>query len=236
MLAVMDFRTPKADVDALLAKGVTVCKLPPHPALDPPVSAHPDMLLFFAPDHILCTPSYAKIAERELTLIEKTCNRPIRLTEQELASDYPHDIALNALPIGKHLFCHVTNTARELLQSPAYQPHRIRQGYAKCAAIPVGAHALITADPSLKRAAEQVGVDVLQISAGGVTLAGYDMGFLGGAASFAPYGVTDQIYFCGALEQHPDAVAIHRFCRAHGRTPHALTHHPLTDVGTIFLL
>ncbi len=236
MLAVVDSRIPREDADALLARGFTLCKLPPCPTLDPTVSAHPDMLLFFAPDAILCTPGYAKIAAPELALIADACKRPIRLTACEFSPRYPEDIALNALPIGEHLFCHVANTARELLECPAYRIHRVRQGYAKCNAVPIGTNALITSDPSIESVAEQTGVDVLRISVGGVALHGYDTGFLGGATSFAPYGGTDRLYFCGAYEQHPDADAIQAFCRLHGMTPISLTNHPMIDIGTIFLL
>jgi hypothetical protein len=194
------------------------------------------MLVFFAPDRILCTPSYAAIAKHELALISEHCGKPIQTTAEEVGSVYPSDILLNALPIGGYLLCNVEHTARELTELSCCKPLRVRQGYSKCAAIPVGDRALITSDPSIARAARASRLEVLQISCGHITLEGYDTGLIGGTASFAPYGGTDEILFCGDLALHPDAEAITAFCRSRKRHPISLCNGRLTDVGTLFLV
>jgi len=233
---VIDSRTPTQVVETLLQRGFEVCKLPPHPDLPLPVASHPDMLLFFAPDRIFCPPSYALLAENALSRISAHCGKPIQATEHEVGEIYPRDILLNALPIGNRLFCHVRHTARELTELTDYRVVRVRQGYSKCAAIPVGEHALITSDPSIAKAARTEGLDVLQIACGNVVLKGYDSGLIGGAASFAPYGGTDEILFCGALSTHPCAELIRDFCISHKKNPLSLSVRELIDVGTIFLL
>lgn len=236
MLAVVDSRIPEPMAHALRARGHLLCPLPPHPALPSPIASHPDVLLFFAPDRILCTPSYARLAQRELDLIAAHCGKPIQTTEREVGDAWPQDLLLDALPIGGRLFCHVAHTARELTEGSDYRVIHVRQGYAKCAAIPIGETALITADPSIASGATAEGLDVLKIEERHVILKGYDTGLIGGAASFAPYSEIDEIYFCGDLNGHPSADRISAFCSRHGRLPHSLSEDPLTDLGTVFLV
>ena len=100
--------------------------------------------------------------------------------------------------------------------------------------IPIGDHALITADHSIAKAARQQGLDLLQIRPGAVLLPGYDCGFIGGAASHSPYTESDRVFFCGDLHSHPDADAIETFCHRHGKAVISLSDESLLDVGTIF--
>ena len=236
MLAVIDPRMPIGAVKALRRRGYEICPLPPHPALPSPIASHPDLLLFFAPDRILCTKSYARLAERELTHISRACQKPICVTEQDLGAVYPQDILLDALPIGNRLFCHAAHTARELTDGLGYRRISVRQGYAKCATIPITENALITADPSIASAANEEGLDVLKIESGHITLKGYDTGLIGGVASYAPYCASHEILFCGALDTHPSAALICEFCEKHGKRAVSLSNDPLTDVGTVFLI
>lgn len=236
MLAVVDYRIPPQAKCALERMGHRVLELPSHPSLPAPVSAHPDMLLFFASDGIFCTKSYQSIAKNELDSLYKYTKKPLSAVEAEISEHYPHDILLNAAPIGKRLFCNVAHTARELTAHPAYEAVNVRQGYTKCSTLPVGERALITEDASIARSARQKGIDVLQVKSHAVTLKGYDTGFLGGAASFSPYVSIPQILFCGNLDHHPNAPEIRQFCNSHGIEPVSLSNEELTDVGTIFLL
>lgn len=234
MTAVVDIRIPKAAEAALVANGFSVVKLPPHPALPRPVASHPDMLVFFAHDAIFCTRSYFEIAQKELETISARCQKPIRLVSDEVGSVYPRDILLNAAPLGDKLICHPKHTARELTALCEVVP--VKQGYAKCSTVILGSRAIITEDASIAQAAEQHGIDVLRIFPNAVHLEGYDTGFLGGAASLAPYGGTDNIYFCGDLNTHPNAREIQLFCKQHGFSAVSLSNEPLTDIGTIFLI
>lgn len=236
MLAVVDYRISPQAKGALERMGHLVLALPPHPSLPVPVSAHPDMLLFFASDCIFCTKSYQSIAKNELERLYEYTKKPLCTVEGVVSECYPNDILLNAAPIGKRLFCNVAHTARELAAHPAYEIVNVRQGYAKCSTLPVGEHALITEDASIARAAQQTGLDVLQVESRAVTLKGYDTGFLGGAASFSPYVSIPQILFCGNLDRHPNSSEIRQFCNSHGIEPISLSNEALTDVGTIFLL
>lgn len=234
MTAVVDARIPLTAEQALRDRGFAILKLPPHPSLPTPVASHPDMLLFFARNAVFCTKSYYTVAKAILEKLSRAAQRPLVAVKEELGATYPHDILLNAAPIGDHLFCLPEYTANEIKEG--YRVVPIRQGYAKCSTVPVGERALITADPSIARAAQVNGIDTLTIRAGHVALSGYDTGFLGGASSFAPYGGTSEIFFCGNLSTHPDHAAINGFCNEYGFDTVSLSDEPLTDVGTIFLI
>ena len=236
MIAILDARTPTAAREELRRRGYDPVALPPSPYLPAPVASHPDMLLFFAPDAIFCTKSYFSSAKEELSRISHAADRPLKIIQRETGTEYPEDVLLNALPMGRHLFCHPRATAEEVRTHPAYTLVPVRQGYAKCASLPVGSNALISADPSILGAARSLGIDTLQISSGSILLEGYRYGFIGGCASFAPYGDCDTVYLCGDPETHPDGAKMVEFCTAHGIKLHALCPRPLMDIGTIFLI
>lgn len=235
MLAVTNHTFPRECENALMSLGHRTLRLPPHPSLPAPVASHPDMLLFFAPDAILCTHSYYRIAAKELEEISLAYGAPIRCISEEYGSKYPADVLLNALPMGRNLICNTKTAAAELL-TLEMMPHHVNQGYTKCAALPLGERALITSDASIATKARKIGIDVLQIQPGHISLLGYDYGFIGGCASFGPRAVPDSVFFCGDPTQHPDGEQIASFCKMQGFQPIYLTTAPLRDVGTIFMI
>lgn len=236
MLAILSAGAPERMAALLRENGYETIRLPENPNLPAPTAAHPDLSVFFATDAILTTPSYAKRAAEPLMQISQATRLPVRITRRETGNRYPQDILLDALPIGNRLFCLPDATANELTAHPAYRVIPVRQGYAKCAALPVGDHALASVDPAILAAARQEGLDILPLSPGGIRLEGYDTGFLGGAASFAPYGGTETVFFCGDLAAYPDGDRLKAFLASHGMTCRDLPGLPLCDIGTIFLL
>ena len=235
MLAITNHTFPQQAEAELNRQGHRVLRLPPHPSLPSPVASHPDMLLFFAKDKILCTKSYYQIALRELDEISRVCGLPLHFIDAEYGSEYPLDVLLNALPLGEHLFCNTKTVAPELLHLGLI-PKYVKQGYTKCSVLPLGNDALICADASIAAAARESGIDVLQIEAGHITLEGYDYGFIGGCASFAPFGGLETVCFCGDLAQHPAKKRIKSFCAMHHFEVCSLGDFPLLDVGTIFMI
>ncbi len=235
MLALTNYTFPTDAEETLRRLGHRTLRLPPHPNLPTPVSSHPDMLLFFAQNAIFCTKSYSKIAAKELEEISAVYGAPIRFVEEEYGNEYPDDVLLNALPLGNRLFCNTKTAAKELLELDV-PPCHVNQGYTKCSSLPLGKNALITSDPSIAQEARKHGVDVLEIEAGHISLEGYDYGFIGGCASFAPREEVESIYFCGDITKHPDATRIEKFCLSHGFQVISLSSAPLCDVGTIFMI
>lgn len=237
MLALLDHRAPMEAEEGLRKYGHRVLRLPSHSSLPSPVSAHIDLLFFFAPSEILCAKDYFEIAKEELAIISEASKKPLRALDKELGSKYPTDVLLNAAPMGDALFCYPKAVAAEILA--CYAPERIiavKQGYTKCNLLPVDERSLITEDPSIASAARNQGFSVLQVPSGHVSLPGYDTGFLGGCTSFAPYQRVNEIFFCGDLDQHPQAEEIIQFCKQRQREPISLGDFPLLDVGTIFLI
>lgn len=234
--AVLDCRAPLHAVRELKRRGMHTLLLPPHPFLPPPVASHPDLLLFFTGQAIYTTGLYSRIAKDELKELSGRTGVEIRVTEQELGGTYPQDILLDAAQIGDLLFCLPAHTAPELMNRAGIRTVPVRQGYAKCSVLPVGQRAVITADSSIASAAQNLNVDLLRIRPGSILLPGYDTGFIGGASSFAPYGQTNEIFFCGDPLLHPSGAEISGFCRSRGTEPIALSNAPLTDIGTIFIL
>lgn len=234
-LAVLGESAPPQMEQLLRESGYDTIRLPREPRLPAPVAAHPDLSVFFAPDAVYTTSQYAALAEQALAVICHRVGRPLRTVAKNVGACYPRDVLLDALPLGNRLFCLPGATAQELTSHPAYRVVPVRQGYAKCAALPVGTHALASSDPSILAAAEREGLDVLRLSPGGIRLEGYSTGFIGGAASFAPYGKPNECFFCGDLQMHPDGAALTAFLTAHGMTCRGLPGFPLTDIGTIFI-
>ena len=235
MLAITSHNFPREAEDTLTKLGHRTLRLPPHPNLPKPVASHPDMLLFFASDAIFCTKSYSKIASRELEMISLAYGAPICCIDAEYGNEYPCDVVLNALPLGQHLFCNTKTVAKELLEI-GLSPCHVNQGYTKCSSLPLGANALITADASIAKKSTEMGIDVLLIQAGHISLPSYDYGFIGGCASFAPRQNIDTVFFCGDVSQHPDYNRISVFFQANGLSIINLSNFGLCDVGTIFMI
>ena len=236
MIAILSDTVPHPAEKALCDLGYRTLRLPPHPMLPPPVNSHPDMLLFFSSDAIFCTEDYAKIAQKELMEIARYTAIPIRTVSQAVGNTYPHDVLLNAAPIGRFLICRPDATAKELTEHPDFTVLPVRQGYAKCSVIPLGKDALITDDASIASAARRAGLDVLLLPHGDIRLDGYPYGFVGGCASFAPFKKGNTVFWCGSLRTYAHGDAMQAFCKAHHTKLISLGDFPTIDVGTVFLI
>lgn len=223
MTVFADCRISEQAKSTLVRFGHTVIPCPPHPVLDSAIASHPDMLLFPVRSGIFVHASYAGALAAPLPLI------PVVTKLEKL---YPHDVPLNAAPVGQYLVCRPDATAPKLLeyaQKNGMTVLPVRQGYAKCNVCIVSDRAAITEDASIAHALNGVGLDVLVISPGHVTLPGYAYGFIGGASG----NDGQHIFFCGDLSLHPDGKRIEAFCRAHQKNPISLASHALTDVGSL---
>ncbi|MBE6538484.1 MAG: hypothetical protein E7671_03360 [Ruminococcaceae bacterium] len=231
--AVCDSRIPSEALTTLEKYCDRVILLPPFEALDVPVSAHPDMLIFPCPELsvILTHKNYKSTVEKLFGGTEMT----IEEIDEAVSSKYPSDILLNAAPIGKYLFGRLPYLSRKLLSLSdklGFERIDTLQGYARCSVCIVADDAIITADPSIAPLAKKCGIDVLEILSGGIALDGYNCGFIGGASG----NDGEHVFFCGDILSHPDGEKIKEFCIHHGKTPVSLSSSPLYDVGTIFFI
>ncbi len=193
-----------------LSRFGAVLPVPCFPALDFPVSAHPDMLaarvggtLFVHAENMaLC----ALLSEHGIHF---------RTVSAKAGKAYPADVALNLFTVGKLLFACEKHASAEVLafaRENGYEVVNVRQGYAKCSTMILD-NAIVTADAGIYKAAKAHGVAALLISPAHVGIEKYDTGFIGGASGTLCAG---KVCVFGSLNSHPDGEKIRAFALAHG--------------------
>lgn len=217
---------------SLSSLGFSVIILPAYQKLGDAVSSHADMLICPINNRIF---TFSEYAEKNYNLMDalsaKGCG--ICRVSEEPKEKYPNDVLLNCLTVGDRIFSKTDFTSCELKKYAREQGYtfiNVNQGYARCTACPVSDNAIITADPSIAKAATVCGLHLLTVSQGHVKLAGYEYGFIGGACGV----FEERIFFAGDLMSHPDGEKIAEFCRLHGKQVISLSDELLTDVGSIF--
>lgn len=228
--ALVDCRIQMKAELALCAYADKVIKLPPHPLLAAPVASHPDMLLWICEAELAVLDGYGELAKNELSELR---NAGFEMTETPEAPSvaYPHDVLLNCATVGNKIIANtkaMSSLVAGLAQRYGKQVIHTPQGYAKCSTAVVSDNAIITADRSIHTAAEKNGISSLLISAGGISLDGYDYGFIGGASA----ATDSEMLFFGDLASHIDGERIYDFCIQHGKHPISLTNDRLYDYGT----
>lgn len=149
-----------------------------------------------------------------------------------LGAEYPADVPLNAAVFGNYAILNPKTVCPNInFFGRTLIP--VRQGYAKCSAVPVTENAIITDDVAIASAAEKNGLEVLLVSKGDVLLPGREYGFIGGCCGLiAP----DIMLFNGALASHGDADRIRAFLHSFGVRIEETGNFPLTDIGGILPL
>lgn len=235
MTAIVDERMPKEAQMRLASFGFDVIALPPFPRLAPSVSSHPDMLMLPLGDRLFVYKEYYEAHTAYLDAMAQKVGRPLCAVDTAVSSQYPDDVGLNLFVLGKYLVGRTDKAPAPVLdyaKEQGYAPIFVKQGYAKCSTVILGETAIITADPSILAEAKSLSIKALSISAGGVSLPGYDYGFIGGTCGV--HG--NQIFFCGSLNLHPNGSDVAAFCKQKGFEIISLCDAPLLDVGSIFFL
>ncbi len=232
--AVIDSRMSAELKDALRSYADKLIPLPPFERLSAPVASHSDMLIWRYGKTVITYREYYAKAREQFLQIEKLGYGTV-ICDEPVSDKYPHDIALNCALVGNKILANgnfVSSEIRNIANENGFEIIHTKQGYAKCSCVCISDSAIITADPSIARAASSAGIDVLKITPEHVRLDGYGTGFIGGAS-----GVTqDAVLFCGNIDTHPDASAIKEFCRKHGKTAVSLSNDELYDYGTVIFL
>jgi len=230
ILAVVSSAFPDEGLKTLRAIAASVILLPPDPLLPSPVASHPDMLLFSIGDRLTVHRLYYETAKKEIDRILTYTGMELILTDCPRGPVYPLDIGLNALLCGQYLFGRTDALAPEILTLAAEHgitPVPVRQGYAGCSGLVVG-EAILTADPSISKAASACGIPVIPVQDKEILLPGYDHGFFGGCG-----GVwKNTVYLCGT--PHPAQLeAICRHPLMYQKNFVCLSNEPLQDCGGI---
>lgn len=235
MKALIDCRADASLVSALKSHGFEPILIPPANYLQAGVASHTDMLLFIGFDRLFCHARYYEKNKRLIDSLVAYSQLALTLSDEPVGAKYPSDVLFNACLIGNKLVCNKKTVSRLILDAAIennYEIINVPQGYTKCSICTVSDNAIITADHPIATACKAIGIDVLEISEGYVSLPPYSHGFIGGASGTCD----DNVYFCGSLDTHPDGVTIKDFCRSYGKQALSLTDSALIDVGTIFFI
>ena len=235
MIALTDCRANASSVETLKNMGFEVVLMPPSPSLQAGVASHTDMLIFIGFGRLFCHESYYNENKNLIDSIAAKAELSISLTDEVWSADYPHDVLFNACQIGNKLICNEKTVSKKLLDlasQESCQIVKVAQGYTKCSLCKVSECAIITSDKAIARACDGAQIDVLLISEGHVSLPPYNFGFIGGASGQC----SDNVYFCGSLDTHPDSEIIKEFCKKHKKNVISLSECELQDVGSIFFI
>lgn len=225
-------RTYVSVIKSLQSIGIETLEISPCERLPEAVSSHADMLI-----HPLGKEKIV-VARGEAGLRRKLeqYGFQTQFSDHTITSEYPGDVPLNAARVGNFLLC-LESALDQSIQAHCAEDGIIivpvRQGYAKCATVIVDRQSIITADPSIAKAANAAGIKVLCIRPGFVRLAGFPYGFLGGSCGMIG---NKKLAFTGNIKRHPDYEQIQNFCADRGVTMISLVDGPLVDVGGILPL
>ncbi len=165
-----------------------------------PVNTHPDMQIHFIDDvTAVAAPIvysyYRNLLPAYLKVIQGKSNP---------GSTYPYDIAYNVAKVGKRLIgklSYVDDIIKELYLEKGYEFIDVKQGYTKCNICIVDDNSIITEDEGIFNTLTAKNIDVLKIQSGGISLPGFENGFVGGASGFVS---EKSLAFYGDLTKHPD--------------------------------
>lgn len=235
MLALIDCRADCSLLSSLKRNRFEPVLIPAADYLQYGVSSHTDMLIFIGFERLFCHARYYELNKELIDRIINLSSLNLVLSNEPTGIEYPNDVLFNACIVGNKLICNKKTVSKFILDTAAeskYDVINVPQGYTKCSVCVVSDNAIITEDNAIYKACSDVGMDVLLITAGHVFLPPYDHGFIGGASGLCG----NDVYFCGAIEKHPDAERIIDFCTFHGKSVVSLSESALSDVGTIFFI
>ncbi len=202
--------------DTLKQLHIPFSVLAAEPALPMPLGAHPDMLAVTVGNVTFSAGETAKVLG---------CTD----TGEAFGKAYPKDVLFNGFTLGNRLFCNKKSFSK-VVQAYALacgmEIVDVRQGYAKCSTLVLGDKQIITADRGIAKAAEPF-CEVLCIREGGITLAPYAYGFIGGAS----FILENTVYFFGNIDTHTDAASIRACIEKNGYRAVSLSDEPLCDCG-----
>ncbi len=218
-----------AMIDYMNSKGAVVL-LPRDDRFDLRIGSHADLVLSMIDGTLILDENASKSIFHQLDAL----GVPYVIGNSRLSSDYPNDIAYNAVVTESSLIHRLDYTNSLLLQhskNKGLQLISVRQGYTKCSTVTVGKESIITSDPGIYEATKDF-MKVLLICPGHVLLEGFDSGFLGGASAC----FEDEVVFHGDLSKHPNYAEIKAFVEAEQKRLIYFKEFPLTDIGSVLVL
>lgn len=226
---------PECATRRLMQHGFMPVLMPPSGRLSVPLSSHPDMLLCRIGNELVATSDYLEASEAEMSVIYDHTRARMHFTSDIHGKDYPEDVILNALVMGKRIFAREASLSpylKELAKSRGYTLINSNQGYPACTVMRLSDEAAITADRGMYALLTENGIRTYLIEQGGIELSPYEYGFIGGASGV----YSECAYFIGNAEKHPSYDIIKEALDKEGLRPVMLGDFPLTDLGGILFL
>lgn len=234
-IAIVDSRILPEEERRLTLEGFRVITLPPYSKLCAPVASHADMLVHRIDNELI---SFADYCEKvsyvfsDLSRLVTPSGVRLSFTSDEVLPEYPRDARLNALRMGKILFCKTDTVSpylAEAAKSKGLSLVHTAQGYPACTTLKLSEEAAITADLGMSKVLKEHGIRVTVIENGDISLPPYDYGFIGGAGGV--YG--GKLYFFGNPALHRDYEKISRSAADEGLELVSLSCGALRDLGGI---
>lgn len=234
-IAIVDSRISREAERKLTLSGYRVITLPPFSKLSPAVASHPDMLIRRIGNEYISYADYCEEASyvfSDLSLLSIGTKTRFTFTADEVAPTYPSDVGLNALIMGKKLFCREASASRAMLNSAresGLEIVNVNQGYPACTVLKLSEDAAVTADSGMAKILGKHGIRVTLIEQGGISLPPHEYGFIGGA------GEVDEgkLYFFGDPKLHRYGEKIIEAANAEGLSIVPLSADGLSDLGGI---
>lgn len=195
-----------------------VVVLPPDGAVDTPITSHPDTIMAVWNNKIYCHAGYY---EKNATLLD-SLGAEVITDEGERCGVYPYDCGFNALSAGDRLIARRASVAKPLRDEVV----DTRQGYAACCGLFYMGR-VITADESILLSARSAGLECVKVSGEDISLAGYDCGFVGGAAA----ALEDTLFIFGS--EGKTAKELSEIAENLGGKAVFCAEGPLTDAGGV---
>ena len=218
--------------EPLITLGVTVYPIPDNPFVDERLSGHADLSVLHAGDRLIFAANH--LLDSTFSEQMHSLGYELRYIEEAQSREYPNDCQLNLCSAGDYLVYSKAvssdKVVNHFLQQQGSKPIDIKQGYVKCSICIVDENSVITADAIAAKKLKENGMNVLQISAGNIDLAGFPYGFIGGST----FKLSEkQLVFTGKLDRHPDKESILSFIESRGISAVYLTDRDIFDVGSI---
>ena len=155
-------------------------------------------------------------------------------TEEDISSEYPKNVLLNAVYMKDKLYCKIESIAdivKEYCKKHGIKLINVKQGYTKCSTAVLCKY-FITADKGIFEVLTANGVEGLLIDSGDIGLDGVDYGFIGGSSFFD----NDTAYFTGDITQHKSYRLIKIFLIEKGIKMVSLCKNRIYDIGGFIVI
>lgn len=184
------------EIQAKLAKTFDeAIPLPPDEDLAGPVQCHPDMIFAVLAGRMFLSERYFHAHPTTVERIAQLGGFALYLLNDVRNARYPHDVAFNIVVWHDTLICRPDVTCPALLDHAKARGYRVipvKQGYTGCSCL-VTEHAVLTFDRGIAKTLVRENVPCVLLDEGGISLPGYNCGFLGGAGGYHD----GTIYICG---------------------------------------